>query len=341
MLPNEGESQRDKQTQVSVIGGGPAGSAAAISALSVGARVRLFEPSTLPRHKVCGEFLSPEIAPLLDRLGLWQSVLDARPSRIAAIQLHFHNRTRKDILPEAAFGLSRFQFDRILMEGALAQGAELERARGPAQPFTTPTVLAHGRRHAASHPSRLFGFKAHFHGPVDDSTDLFFFPGGYCGVNTVENEITNVCGLASWRVLSRCGFHYDELVHSFPPLARRLAPLTRAMDWLSAGPLVFENRLRAEFGPCVFPAGDALSFVDPFTGTGMTYAVFTGASAGRGATLDPSPVQHLLRCRRALARPTRFSALFREVLLSGWGEKLSPLAPVSWLYRATRPIVCD
>ena len=322
---------------VTGIGGGPAGAAAAISALSAGAAVRLFEPSSFPRHKVCGEFLSPEIAPLLDRLGLWQSILDAKPSRLSRVQLHFPNRTRRSTLPEPAFGLSRFQFDRILLERALSQGAILERERGPAPPFSTPTVVAHGRKHAASKPSRLFGFKAHFHGPVDDSIELFFFPGGYCGVNTVENQITNVCGLGTWELLSQWGFQYDGLVHSFPPLSERLAPLTRVMDWLSTGPLVFENRLRARMDPDLYPAGDALSFVDPFTGTGITVAVLTGTSAGQGAALDPDPVRHIHRCRHALARQARFSSIFREVLLSGWAENLSRFAPVSWLYNITRP----
>src|SRR5207249_12205300 len=43
-----------------VIGGGPAGSAAAITAARGGARVLLLERGRLPRHQVCGEFVSAE-----------------------------------------------------------------------------------------------------------------------------------------------------------------------------------------------------------------------------------------------------------------------------------------
>jgi flavin-dependent dehydrogenase len=55
--------------RIHILGGGPAGSAAALAALRQGARngVRVIEKSRLPRHKVCGEFFSPEIGPELEQ----------------------------------------------------------------------------------------------------------------------------------------------------------------------------------------------------------------------------------------------------------------------------------
>src|SRR5436309_3034001 len=50
---------------VAVIGGGPAGTSAAITAARAGARVLLLERGALPRQKVCGEFVSPESLHLL------------------------------------------------------------------------------------------------------------------------------------------------------------------------------------------------------------------------------------------------------------------------------------
>jgi len=44
---------------LAIIGGGPAGTAAAITASRSGARVLLLERGAFPRHKVCGEFISP------------------------------------------------------------------------------------------------------------------------------------------------------------------------------------------------------------------------------------------------------------------------------------------
>jgi flavin-dependent dehydrogenase len=43
-----------------VAGGGPAGTAAAITAVRLGARVLLLERGRFPRYKVCGEFVSGE-----------------------------------------------------------------------------------------------------------------------------------------------------------------------------------------------------------------------------------------------------------------------------------------
>ena len=43
-----------------IVGGGPAGCAAAITAARLGAKVLLIERGHFPRHKVCGEFVSAE-----------------------------------------------------------------------------------------------------------------------------------------------------------------------------------------------------------------------------------------------------------------------------------------
>ena len=45
---------------VIIVGGGPAGSSAAIHSAARGARVLLAEQKRFPREKLCGEFISPE-----------------------------------------------------------------------------------------------------------------------------------------------------------------------------------------------------------------------------------------------------------------------------------------
>src|SRR5438128_8398572 len=56
-----------------IIGAGPAGSSAAITAARSGARVLLLERGRFPRHKVCGEFVSAESLDLLSSLLATQS----------------------------------------------------------------------------------------------------------------------------------------------------------------------------------------------------------------------------------------------------------------------------
>ena len=321
---------------IQILGGGPAGAAAAIAARREGAEVRLVERSAFPRHKVCGEFLSPEIAPLLDRLGVWRRMLDERPSVVRRMVLHFERGEKRCRLPEPAFGLSRYVFDRVLWDAAADAGATSAPEEDPE--FQGPRIVACGRKAALPRGARLFGFKTHFSGPMDDAVELFFFDGGYVGVNSAGEGITNVCGVAPEHFLKRYAFDMDAVIHSSPALAARLKPLSRRMKWLTCGPLDFRQNLRAPArGGPVYRAGDALSFVDPFTGSGMLSAVATGCLAGIAAARGAAVDRYLQDCRRAVRRPFLISSLVRAVLARGWGGKLAPYVPGALIYSLTRP----
>ena len=327
------------------MGGGPAGSAAAIAALSEARSVHIFEKSRFPRHKVCGEFLSPEIAPILESLGIWQEFLRLRPAPIRKSILHFGARSTQSQLPYGAFGLSRYEFDRLLFEKAIALGATTTRERVAAESFAAPVdsntgnclILATGRKSIAAAGRRLFGFKAHFEGPVNDAVELFFFRGCYIGVSAVENGITNICGIAPERVLRACEFQIDDLLSGWPPLACRVRPLTRVSRWFTVGPLVYGAQWQHFAGRGIYPAGDALGFIDPFTGMGLVNAVGTGRMAGLAASRRSSVEDYLSNCRRAVRRPFYLATLFRTILEAGLAESLGPLIPARYLFRMTRP----
>jgi 2-polyprenyl-6-methoxyphenol hydroxylase-like FAD-dependent oxidoreductase len=55
---------------VVVVGAGPAGAATAILLAERGHAVTLLDKAAFPRPKICGEYLSPEGARVLDRLGV-------------------------------------------------------------------------------------------------------------------------------------------------------------------------------------------------------------------------------------------------------------------------------
>jgi flavin-dependent dehydrogenase len=216
--------------------------------------------------------------------------------------------------------------DALLLDRAVALGARV------VPDLTEPAVVvAHGRKFAAPKGRRLFGFKAHFRGPMDDAIELFFFKNGYVGVNPIEDSQTNVCGIVAEEFLR----DLDAVVYGFPPLAARLRPLSRVMRWLTTGPLTLRNGW-SPASAAQYIAGDALSFVDPFTGSGLLNALVTGGLAGAAASCDsPVPV-YLDECRRRLERPFWVSSLLRAAVTSGWAERLMPLAPGKWLVKMTR-----
>ncbi|HUG35411.1 MAG TPA: FAD-dependent oxidoreductase [Candidatus Limnocylindrales bacterium] len=57
-----------------VVGAGPAGSATATLLAERGWSVLLLDKAAFPRAKVCGEYISPEGARVLDRLGVLKDV---------------------------------------------------------------------------------------------------------------------------------------------------------------------------------------------------------------------------------------------------------------------------
>jgi flavin-dependent dehydrogenase len=125
---------------VTIMGGGPAGSAAALAARAEGAGVELIEKSRLPRHKVCGEFFSPEIEKELEALGVWDEFLAAGPARIRRMALCFGARVKTAELPEGGWGLSRFVFDAMLWGKAPAR---MPRPEGTRHAEACATFIGH------------------------------------------------------------------------------------------------------------------------------------------------------------------------------------------------------
>jgi flavin-dependent dehydrogenase len=322
---------------VVVHGGALAGCAAALAARQEGASVTVYEKSRFPRHKVCGEFLSAGVERVFMQLGLWDSFLALRPARMTRLELHFPARTFRYSLPHPCWGLSRFALDAWLQAETCKAGADWRHELAPPlPPGDARVVLAHGRKESAPKGSRVFGFKAHHSGPPTETIELHFLDGCYVGVNPAENGIVNVCGLGPEAVLARHGFDYDALCDCIPTLRARRQSLTRQMDWLSVGPLVYRNPPKQTACEGVYPAGDALGFVDPFTGTGMLNALLSGALAGHAAARGEPVDAYLRQCRRLLHQPFLISALFRQALASGLAERGAGWLPGWLLFRLTR-----
>jgi geranylgeranyl reductase family protein len=116
-----------EQRDVLVIGGGPAGAAAAIRAARGGARVTVFEKAAPGRDKICGDGLTPRAVRALDELGV--ELGDVH--RIDGLRMIANSTVRQldwpGIAPFPAHGAvwPRRRLDAHLMELAGAAGAEL------------------------------------------------------------------------------------------------------------------------------------------------------------------------------------------------------------------------
>ena len=75
------------RTDVVVVGAGPAGAATAILLAEHGLEVVVLDRAALPRPKTCGEYLSPEAARVLDRLGVLKAVDAAGAAALAGMRI--------------------------------------------------------------------------------------------------------------------------------------------------------------------------------------------------------------------------------------------------------------
>lgn len=139
---------------VTIIGGGPAGSTAAILLARAGWDVTLLEQSRFPRDKVCGECLSALGFEVLTRLRLDDVFRAAGAVRLDHADVHAPSgRSRRVPLPTPMWGLSRRRLDGLLLEAARAAGAVVRqpaRCEGIEAPGEAADAARHERRPESS-----------------------------------------------------------------------------------------------------------------------------------------------------------------------------------------------
>lgn len=289
------------QTNVDVliIGGGLAGLAAAIHLSQKGKVVTVVEKSAYPRHKVCGEYISNEIIPYLESLGMDVTLL--HPARIN--QFHFSTQRGTSAtapLPLGGFGISRYVLDAFMYEKAIASGCQMVEDTvtqiafandrftvGTAtQEFSAGVVLgAYGKRSNVDQVlSREFirkkspwlAVKAHYSGDFPNNVvALHNFSGGYCGVSNVENKTINICYLAhysSFKKYKNIAQYQREVLCKNPQLKRILESSTPLFEKpLTISQISFDKK--QPVADHILMIGDTAGLIHPLCGNGMAMAL--------------------------------------------------------------------
>lgn len=333
-----------------VVGAGPAGCAAAITAAESGGPVLLLERGRFPRHKVCGEFVSAE------SLGLLESLLDpeyrsmiAGAPRISGGRIFSDGAEIPAEINPAAASIARRDLDSALWNSAVARGvAVVEQCavQSVERNSTTPlfhvatqhgafqaralvnaagrwSVLTRANIRASAGGNRWIGVKAHFYEMnPSPSVDLYFFPGGYCGVQPVttvggnDARLINTCAMVRADVAT----NLDQVLHLHAGLRARSARWEPAMDAVSTSPLIFHEPEPLQGD--ILQVGDAATFVDPFIGDGISLALRSGRLAAeclqpffrQQCSLQQALADYEWRYRQKLAPVFRASSQLRNFM---------------------------
>ena len=288
------------ETDVAIVGAGPAGSTLGALLARRGVRVALIDRDAFPRDKLCGEFLSYDALPVLRELGVLDAIDAAGAPSIEQCRIVGARRVYTFDFPRAARGVSRMLLDDLIFRAAERFGATRIEGVGAVRIDARRVVLDDGReieakvvagawgrwgrfdqqlgrRFVRDRRHRSFGFKRHYTGPHATGTiDLYAFHRGYLGVNAVEGGVVNICGLVHASRLAGHKGRWDSFIETIraeePALDGLYGGHAPAQDgYLSSEPVIFRAREAVEGG--VFMIGDASGVIDPLTGNGMAMAV--------------------------------------------------------------------
>ncbi|MVM29700.1 FAD-dependent oxidoreductase [Spirosoma sp. HMF4905] len=283
-----------------IIGGGLAGLTAGIHLAQENLRVILIEKQAYPQHKVCGEYVSNEVLPYLQQLGI--SVDELNPSRIHRFLFStVSGKTIESKLPLGGFGVSRYTFDRFLYRKALASGVtiihnqvvDVEFANdsftvstSDEKKYTSSLVIgAYGKRSSLdkrlqrpfiAKESPWMGVKAHYRAEFPaDLVSLHNFEGGYCGLCQVEASIVNACYLVNYS-----SFKKYKNIDSFQKQVMSQNPFLK--DFFSKAIPLFDKPLtisqisfskKQPVENHILMCGDTAGVIHPLCGNGMAMAI--------------------------------------------------------------------
>lgn len=290
---------------VIIVGGGLAGLTAAIQLTKENYRVLVIERESYPHHKVCGEYLSNEIVPYLQYLGV------KLPTDISIDTLQFTTQKGRSLqipLPLGGKGISRYVLDDTLYKRAIVLGATVifntvRSIKYMGDEFTVETdedlryqasfvIGAYGKRSNIDKfldrsfvlkNSPWLAVKAHykFDGFPDNLVGLHNFDGGYGGLSKTESGAINFCYLTTYTSFKKVrdieNFNASMVARN-PFLARFLKDATPLFEKpLSIAQVSFEPKKAVENH--ILMCGDTAGLIHPLCGNGMAMAIHSAKIA--------------------------------------------------------------
>ena len=305
------------------MGGGPAGTAAAVFLRQAGHEVVLVDEARFPRDKVCGEGVSPEAWRLLARMGADAAVRALRPRPVRGMKLTSPDGTAfvgaYTGSREPGFAVRRWCLDRALLDCArgagvdvregvrardvvtrdgIVRGVVLEGAEAPERLEARLVVAADGRRSVIARKLgllrehrrlRKFAVRGYWKGVqgLTDYGEMHVTRGGYCGIAPLGDDEANITFVLDQVDMRPAGGHladfYLRTLERWPRLRERLSRAGLTGPPRAIGPLALEARRVSAPGAVL--VGDAAGFYDPFTGEGVTLAL-RGAELASGVAHD-------------------------------------------------------
>jgi menaquinone-9 beta-reductase len=328
-----------------IIGGGPAGAAAAALIAATGRPVTLVERNAGPVDKLCGDFLSGGAIAALHALGLDPLNMGAMPAR--TIRLGIRQTVAEASLPFPAMGLSRRSLDETLLRLAEQRGATVLRGQavrglertssGFAARTASAGVLAsdtvflatgkHDLRNLAR-PARadgLLGLKMYYalapdqRAALQDSIELILLRGGYAGLQLVENDRAILCFLMPALRYRQAGGNWDNLLDSLareaPLLMRRLEGATPCLERplaIAGTPYGHLHRAGSHGPPDLFRLGDQVCVVPSLAGDGMAIALQSAIAATSVWLSGGDAADYHARFARKASAPLRFASMIHR-----------------------------
>jgi menaquinone-9 beta-reductase len=277
---------------VFVIGGGPAGLAAAIAARRRGLDVTLADPCAPAHDKACGEGLMPDGVAAARAIGIDLESIESHPFR--GIRFCAAGKSVAGKFPEGGgLGIRRTVLHRALVEHAERAGVRMfweRRIEGIGEGVVEMAghsvrarfiVGADGGRSRvrawsgldrASRNTRRFGFRRHFSlAPWTPYMELHWSKHAQLYLTPVSDG--EICAA----LVSRDPhLRIEGAMHLFPQAAARLRGA--AATGAEQGAVTASRRLRSVVRGCVALVGDASGSVDAITGQGLCLAMQQSAA---------------------------------------------------------------